>query len=135
MKKVLRYILAVLAGLVLGSFVNMGLILIGGKLIAPPHGSDVTTMEGLKASIHMFQPEHFLFPFLAHAIGTLAGAFLAAWLAPSRRMMLALIVGGFFFVGGVINCIAIPAPIWFEVVDLVLAYVPMAWIGFKLSPN
>lgn len=135
MKKVLRFGLALLAGLIFGSMVNMGLILLGGKVISPPPGSDVTTMEGLKASIHLFQPKHFLFPFLAHAIGTLVGAGLAAWLAPSRRMVVALIVGGLFFVGGVINCIAIPAPTWFMVVDLVFAYFPMAWIGCKLAPD
>lgn len=135
MKTALRIILALLAGLILGSLVNMGLIQWGGRLVPPPAGADVTTMEGLKASIHLFQPKHFLFPFLAHALGTLAGAFFAAWLAPSRRMVLALIVGGLFFVGGVISCIAIPAPRWFMAVDLVFAYFPMAWLGCKLSPK
>ncbi|TGL88194.1 hypothetical protein EHQ68_10195 [Leptospira congkakensis] len=49
------------------------MIKVSGKIILPPKGADVTTMEGLKASIHLFEPEHFLFPFLAHALGTLVG--------------------------------------------------------------
>lgn len=135
MKLALRITLALLAALALGSLVNMGLILLGGRLVPPPPGADVVTMAGLKASIHLFQPRHFLFPFLAHALGTLAGAWLAAWLAPSRRLLLALIVGGLFFVGGVLNCIALPAPAWFMAVDLVCAYVPMAWLGCWLAPG
>ncbi len=126
---VLRNVLAVVAGAVVGSIVNMGLIVIGGKVIPPPAGVDVTTMEGLKAGIHLFQPKNFVFPFLAHALGTLAGAYLAARLAASRKMAMALIVGVLFLVGGVINVMSLSAPMWFNVLDLVVAYIPMAWIG------
>lgn len=125
----LRNVLAVVAGAVVGSIVNMGLIVIGGKVIPPPAGVDVTTMEGLKAGIHLFQPKNFVFPFLAHALGTLAGAYLAARLAASRKMAMALIVGVLFLVGGVINVMSLSAPMWFNVLDLVVAYIPMAWIG------
>lgn len=135
MKTALRFLLALLAGFLVGSLVNMGLILLGGKVVPPPPGASVTTMEGLKASIHLFQAKHFLFPFLAHALGTLAGAFLAAWLTPSRRPGPAFSVSGLFFVGGLVNCIAIPAPAWFMAVDLLLAYVPMAWLGWRWAPR
>ena len=128
---VLRNILAVVAGAVIGSIVNMGLIVIGGKLIPPPAGVDVTTMEGLRAGIHLFQPKNFVFPFLAHALGTLAGAWLAARLAASRKMLMALIVGVLFLIGGIINVMSLSAPMWFNVLDLVVAYIPMAWIGGK----
>lgn len=59
----IKNILAVLAGCILGSVVNMGIITVSGSIIPPPDGADVTTMEGLKASIHLFQPKHFIFPF------------------------------------------------------------------------
>jgi hypothetical protein len=113
----------------------MGLIMLGAKVVPPPPGAVTTTMEGLKASIHLFKPIHFLFPFLAHAIGTLVGAICAVWIALARRTAISLIVGGFFFVGGLINCIFIPAPLWFIALDLILAYFPMAWLGRKLVPN
>jgi hypothetical protein len=133
MHPVLRHILAVLAGLVLGSIVNMSLVMVSGKIIPPPAGADVTTLEGLKASIHLFEPRHFLFPFLAHALGTLVGAFVAAALAASRKMALALLVGVLFCAGGVTNVLMLPAPLWFNVVDLVGAYIPMAWLGGRLG--
>ena len=133
--KILRFILALLLGLLIGSALNMGLILISGKVIPPPAGADVTTTEGLKASIHLFAPRHFLFPFLAHALGTLAGAFIAARVTSIGRTGIAFTVGGLFLAGGIINCFILPAPLWFIVTDLVLAYLPMAWLGRRWAPR
>jgi hypothetical protein len=131
MKPLLRNIAAVLLGIVAGSVINMCLIMISGKVISPPAGADVTTMEGLKASMHLFEPQHFLFPFLAHALGTLAGAAVAATLAASRKVACAFVVGAFFLAGGIANAFMLPAPLWFDAVDLILAYLPMAWLGSR----
>ena len=133
MNATIKNILAVIAGLILGSAVNMGLIMISGSVIAPPEGADVTTMEGLKESIHLFQPKHFLFPFLAHALGTLVGAFVAGLIAANNKMTFALVIGVFFLIGGIINTFMLPAPIWFNILDLLGAYIPMAWFGGKLA--
>lgn len=129
----LRNLLAVLTGLLLGSLVNMGVIMLSGRVIPPPAGADVSTMEGLKASLHLFEPKHFLFPFLAHALGTLVGAFLAARLAGSQRRLLGFVVGCFFLVGGMMNAFILPAPAWFIATDLLGAYLPMAWLGGRLG--
>jgi len=133
MNATIKNILAVIAGLILGSAVNMGLIMISGSVIAPPEGADVTTMEGLKESIHLFQPKHFLFPFLAHAMGTLVGAFVAGLIAANNKMTFALVIGVFFLIGGIINTFMLPSPIWFNILDLLGAYIPMAWFGGKLA--
>ena len=126
-------LLAIVLGFVVGSAVNMGLILLSGKLIPPPAGADVTTMEGLKASLHLFEPKHFVFPFLAHALGTFVGAMVAALLAPGRSTIPAYIVGGLFLLGGVANAFMLPAPTWFNALDLVVAYVPAAWLGLAVA--
>jgi hypothetical protein len=129
MAKFLRLLLSVLLGLAVGSAVNMGLILVSGRVIPPPAGADVTTTEGLKASLHLFEVKHFLFPFLAHALGTLSGAFVAGWMTPGRSAIPAFVVGGFFLLGGVASVVMLPAPAWFSAVDLVMAYLPAAWLG------
>ena len=90
MNPILKNILAVFGGLIVGSMVNMGLIAIGGKIILPPSGVDVTDMESLKTSMHLFEARHFIFPFLAHALGTFAGAYIASWLAASHKMKFAI---------------------------------------------
>ena len=129
MNSIVKNILAVIAGLLLGSIVNMGIIMISGSIIPPPNGADVTTMEGLKESIHLFQPKHFIFPFLAHALGTFIGALIAALIAANHKMKFALIIGVFFLIGGILNTFMLPAPTWFITVDILIAYIPMAWIG------
>ena len=128
----IKNILAFVAGGILGSAMNMGIIMISGSIISPPDGADVTTMEGLKASMHLFQPKHFILPFLAHALGTFAGAFLAAIIAANHKMKFALGIGVFFLAGGITNTFMLPSPTWFTVLDLVGAYLPMGYFAGKL---
>lgn len=133
MNPTLRNVLAVIAGLIIGNIVNGFLISISGKIIPPPNGADVTTMEGLKATIHLFEPKHFLFPFLAHALGTLTGAFTAAKIAANNQKRIALIIGGVFLIGGImVNCM-VRGPIWFTMVDIIAAYIPMGYLGWRLA--
>lgn len=133
MANLIRPALGVVLGFAVGSAVNMALITISGKVIPPPAGADVTTMEGLKASIHLFQPKHFLFPFLAHALGTLVGALTATLIVQGRTLVPAAIIGLLFLMGGVANVFMLPGPAWFSAVDLLLAYLPMAWLGLMMG--
>ncbi len=133
MKTILRNTLAVVLGLVVGGAVNMALVVASPHVIPPPAGVDVTNAESLAKSIHLFETKHFLFPWLAHALGTLVGAFVAFVVAASRRAVLAYVIGVAFLVGGITAASMIPAPTWFIVVDLVMAYIPMAWLGTWLG--
>jgi len=130
---ILRNILAVFVGIVVGGVVNMAIIMISGTLIPPPQGVDMTTTEGIKAAMPILEFKHFIMPFLAHALGTLVGAFLAALIAVNHQLNMARIVGVFFLIGGIMMVIQIPStPLWFKIADLTLAYIPMACIGGRL---
>ncbi|MFN8116941.1 MAG: hypothetical protein U0W65_12565 [Bacteroidia bacterium] len=133
MNPTVRNILGVLVGVIAGGVLNMGIITISGSIIPPPEGVDVTTAEGLKAGIHLFEPKHFLMPFLAHALGALLGAFIAAKISTKHPMRFALGVGAWNLFGGIMAATMIPAPIWFILVDLIGAYIPMAYIAGKLA--
>jgi hypothetical protein len=133
MKIVLRNLFALVLGLFVGGTVNMVLINISGLIIPPPEGADTSTMEGLKAAMELFEIKHFVFPFLAHAGGTLVGALLTSLIATSHQLKLAMVIGGFFFIGGIIMVLSVPSPLWFTIVDLGLAYLPMAWIGWRIT--
>lgn len=130
---VVRSLLALLVGIAVGGAVNMGLIVLGPSLIPPPAGVDVTNAASLGAAMHLFQPRHFVMPFLAHALGTLAGALAGCLLSPGHRSAVAYGVGAVFLCGGIAASFMIPAPVWFVVIDLVLAYIPMAWIALRLG--
>lgn len=134
-----RNVVGTVLGLVVGGNVNMALINISTDIIPAPAGADVKTMEGLQKSIHLFEPKHFLMPFLAHALGTLVAALLASLIAKSHRKRVALTTGMVFFVGGAMAVSMLPAPLWFNITDLALAYIPMAllghWISTKFLPE
>jgi hypothetical protein len=132
---IIKNTLAVIIGFLVGSAVNMGIIMVSGAIIPPPVGADVTTMEGLKASIHLFEPKHFLFPFLAHALGTFIGALFSSFLAASHKMKFAIGIGILFLLGGIANILMLPSPLWFTAIDLVGAYIPMGYFAGKMAIN
>lgn len=133
MHPTMRNILAIIAGFVIGGIVNMGLIMLSGSIIPPPAGADLTTPEGIQAAASLLEPRHFIFPFLAHALGTLSGALVAAWIATSNKMRLAFVIGILTLAGGIYAAYIIPAPTWFVALDLLVAYIPMAYLGGKLG--
>jgi len=133
MNIILKGIIAVILGVIAGSALNMGLIMISGSIIAPPEGVITTTTEGLKESLHLFEAKHFLMPFLAHALGTLFGALIAALIVSDHKIRFALGIGCWFLLGGITMTFILPSPLWFTVLDLSLAYIPMAYLGGKLA--
>jgi hypothetical protein len=104
----------------------MGLIIAGNQLIPVANG-----MNPMDAT--MWEIKYFIFPFFAHAIGTLSGAFIVAKYTVSYHMILAICIGIFFLLGGISMVFIMPAPVWFIVADLSLAYIPMGLFGWKLS--
>lgn len=133
MKNLLRNTAAVILGLVLGSVVNMALVTVGPKVFPPPAGVNMADARSLAASAHLLEPRHFVFPFLAHAAGTLVGALVAHLVAANRRSGFAYAIGALFLAGGIAASFMIPAPAWFIALDLLVAYLPMAWLGTRLG--
>ena len=132
MKPIIRNILAVIVGWFGGSVVNMALIQTGYKLF-PIEGVDLNDMNALAEVMPTLDPEYFIFPFLAHALGTLCGAIIAGLIAASHKLKIALVIGILFLLGGIIVNYLLAGPTWFAVLDVVVAYIPMAWIGGKMA--
>lgn len=133
MNPIIRNILAVLAGVAVGTIVNMGFIQLGGSMMPPPEGIDPSDMDSLKANMHLLEPKHFLFPFLAHALGTLTGAYTAVRFAASHHKYFGIGIGVWFSLGGMAAIFLIGGPLWFSVVDLLFAYIPMGLLGWYLA--
>lgn len=130
---IVRNIIAIIAGLVVGSVVNMAIVTVGPMLVPPPIGVDVRDAASLAKGIHLFEPKHFLAPFLAHALGTVVGALAAYLIAASAKHRLAYAIGVVFLCGGVAATFMIPAPVWFIALDLLVAYLPMAWLATRFG--
>jgi hypothetical protein len=129
-----RNITAIVIGMLAGSIVNMGVIEIGSMLIPAPNGVDIENFESIKAHIHLYQPSQFLFPFIAHCIGTFITVWLFMFIASTRYPIRYVnMFGTLFFLCGVYMVYILPAPIWFNLLDLTIAYFPMAYLGYQFS--
>ena len=131
--KALRNILAVVVGLTVGGGVNMALIIASPLVIPPPAGVDVSDPQSLSESMHLFEPKHFIFPLPGARGRDFGGALVAYLVAASHRPVFAYVIGVCFLAGGIAAARMIPAPVWFVVLDLAAAYVPMAFLGTLLG--
>ena len=130
MKKILFNLFAVLIGLFAGAFVNGGIINISDEIIPPPTGTNLNTMEGLIHAMSIMEPKHFIMPFLAHSFGTFFGSILCSFIAKSHQLLLSLLIGLSFFIGGFMMVLQLPSPLWFDLIDLIFAYFPTAYLGY-----
>ena len=126
MKQIFRNIGIVILGIIIGMIVNMGLIIGGGMILPMPE-----TIDSMNAMNWDFK--YFIFPFLAHSIGTLSGAFIVSKISRNSHIIMPLIVGLYFLSGGLYMVTILPAPTWFILLDIILCYIPMALFGWKIS--
>lgn len=134
---ILRNSIGICLGIIIGGIANMSLIMSSSHIIPPPTGANLATEAGLIAAIPHMQPIHFLMPFLAHAIGTFIAAFIATLISISRQKLISICIGIQFFIGGAMMVYKLPSPLWFNLADLILAYIPFAllgnWMGIQLK--
>ena len=134
MNPILKNILAVVAGIIIGGIVNMAIITISGSIAPLPEGIDPNDLDSIKSNIHRYSTGNLLLPIIAHALGTLVGAFVTVKLAARNQKALALGIGAFFLLGGVYMVYLIPeAPMWMKATDILLAYIPMGGLGWNLA--
>lgn len=125
-----RYFIPVVIGIIIGGLINYAIILLTSSFA--PEGVDTSDVESIKNNMYRYSPFHFLFPFLAHALGTYVGAVVTLKLSKSSSVITAYIVGTFFLIGGIMMVVQLPAPMWFIILDLGIAYLPMAWLATKI---
>ena len=132
--KALETIGLAILGIIVGSGINMGLVYTGGFIFPDLSEINIPDPETGLVDATNAPLKYFLFPFLAHAIGTLAGAAISSKLAKiSNGFASSMIVGAFFLAGGFAVQLMIIAPDWFNYLDLIVCYIPMAWLGWKIG--
>ena len=128
MNWILRNILVFIVGLVAFHFTNLGLMSLIMKLIPPPEGYVV-----MEPNFSLLGPVDFLVPFIAHAGGTFAGAYIVSGWAATWNKGFALVIGSLAFLGGLAVAFMFKLPIWVIFVDLILCYFPCALLAHKLG--
>ena len=128
----LRNILSVFAGLIVGSAVNMALVMLNAYVLFPmPPGMDMNVPEQLNTYIATLPTVAFLVVLAAHLGQSFVGGWTAARLGSSRPMLLAMIVGVLTLVGGILNWMTVDGPTWM-MIEIPL-YLVVAWLAGRIE--
>jgi hypothetical protein len=131
----IKNILIFVGALIIGMVMNFSVLEIMKFFIPDPKGFDLNTMEGLIKAMPFMTTKNFIGPFLAHAVGTLVGAVIVKRFAFENASRYSFGIGFFNLLAGISMIFSIPTPFWFEAIDLIFAYLPMAWLANKMVSN
>ena len=126
-------IFAILAGLIAGYIVNMGLVMLGPNIFPMPEGMIPEDPASIKEHMSELKLGNFFMVWLAHAAGSLASGYVVTRLAANHSMRLALALGILWLIGGIMMVNMVDGPIGFIIADLGLAYIPMTCLGWILA--
>jgi hypothetical protein len=124
-------ILATVVGLLVGSAVNMAIISLNTALHPMPEGIDPNDMAQFRKYVETLPVSALLAVMLAHLGQAFVGGWVAARLAATRPMALAMIVGSLSLVGGLMMMMMVPHPAWMWI-ELPL-YLVVAWAGAMIE--
>lgn len=128
-----RNVLGVIAGVVVGGFV-VGLVEGANVLLfPPPPGMDFTNPEALGRYAASLPTAAYAIVGLGWMLGALAGGVVAAPIAVRRRGVVGLVVGVIFVGASIMNLVSPdlpPHPAWMWAPALLAA--PMGWLGARL---
>lgn len=131
MNPIIKNILGVILGIVVGGLVNSGIVTYGMPLFPPPVGVDPNDFESIKANMDLYELKHFIIPYVAHIMGSFVASFVAVKI--SNNKIISIIAGSIFVIGGAMVIYMIPeTPIWFSILDLV-SYIPAAILGYMIG--
>lgn len=137
MPKIVRSVLAVVAGFVAASAVMMIVESINGHFVYPELGKmaqGMTDREAIRSLLASAPAGALLVVLFGWALGSLVGGFLTAWIASDAPVPRALVLGGLLTLAGIANNLMIPPPGWFWVPTL-LVFLPAAYAGARLAPT
>lgn len=126
----IRNILAVVAGAVVAVALVAGIDALGHRVYPLPRGVDWNDPAVVAQVVRGMPVGAFLFAVASWIVAAFAGAWLAARLAPSRKLVHGGVVGALMLAATIANLLMIPHPAW--VILSGLAGVPLsAWLGAR----
>ncbi len=120
MIRIVRGVLAVLLGVVVGMVVIGAMEFVSHLIYPLPEGVDPRDIETFKTVIARMPLGAFVSLLVAWAAGAFGGGWLAAWMASSAKTLHGMIVGLLLLSAAVGNMLMIPHPAWFWAVSLAL---------------
>ena len=131
MRGLLGNVFAVVAGLVVGSLWNMGIVQLNLRVLHPmPSGLDMNDAEQFDAFMATLPTSAFVVVLVAHLGQAFFGGWVAARLSRSHPVRMALVIGVLSLVGGVAAMFMIEGPAWL-MIELPL-YLVLAWVAGRM---
>ena len=124
----LRNILAVILGLVIGNIAIMGLHYLSMLAYPFPNGVEMSDIDAIASYIKTAPLGSLILVMVAHLGGTFISGISVALVRANIKA--SYIVGGFFTLAGIYNLYVLPHPIWFNIEAIL--YFPAAMYGYKL---
>ncbi len=137
MWRVIRSILAVIAGFVAASVVMMIVETANGQLLYPELGKrakGVTDRQEIKALMASAPLGALVVVLAGWALGRIAGGFLTALIGRNSPGGHALALGALLTLAGIANNLMLPPPIWFWIATFAI-FLPATYAGAWLLPR
>jgi hypothetical protein len=135
--KIVRSVLAVIAGFVAASAVMLIVESINGHVLYPELGKmaeGVTDREVIRELLAKAPVGALLVVLFGWFLGSVAGGFVAAWIGRSAPLAHALVLGILLTLAGIVNNLMIPPPLWFWLPTL-LVFFPGVVLGARMAPG
>lgn len=127
-----RRILGVIAGVVVGGLIVFCVELVGHSLFPPPAGMDLSNPDDMKQLISTLPTGALVMVLAGWLLGSLAGAWTADNIA--RNPIAGWIVAGIFILLTAYNFSVIPHPTWMMAAGILIPLLS-AWIAGRLAPK
>jgi hypothetical protein len=137
MRRVIRSILAVIAGFVAASVIMMIVETTNGKLLYPELGKraeGVTDRAEIKAIMASAPVGALVVVLVGWALGSMAGGYLATLISRKAPYGHALVLGVLLTLAGVANNLMLPPPLWFWIATFA-ALLPATYLGASFAPQ
>ncbi|HVE42373.1 MAG TPA: hypothetical protein VNM14_20990 [Planctomycetota bacterium] len=126
----IRGIVGVIAGIVIGSFVILLIELLGHHVYPFPPGLDPKDHQALAKFMMTAPIGAWLFVLFAYAAGSFVAGASGTWIG--RKPWIWWVNGAILMILGVLNLKMMPHPGWFIPVSLGI-YLPCVWAGARLA--
>ena len=137
MGRVIRSILAVIAGFVVASAVMMVVETVNGHLLYPELGKSaqgVTDRDVIRELLANAPVGALVVVIIGWTLGSVAGGFVATRISRKPPGGHALVLGCVLTLAGVANNLMLPPPVWFWIATFAV-FLPATHVGARLVPQ
>ncbi len=127
-----RNAMAIVVGLTVAFIVKWTHVSIDNRLFPIPTEVNQEDMEAVRLYFKELPSLSLILTLVFNALTVFCGSFVTVKVAATQHRNLALGIGLFLLVMGLVRLFTLPHPIWFIIIDICL-YIPVAGLGFRFA--